>query len=330
MYVDITVLIINFLYFVIELIGGFYFNSIALKADAFHMLTDILAISISIYCEYLYKLKKNSKTTFGWKRSKILGGFTNTVFLLSTCVFLFIEAVTKFFEHNDIHNLQKNVDIFIIISVIGLIVNFVSMLLYAYCGSGSGHGHGHGHTDNEDDFYEDSHQLSMNTKALLLHFIGDTLGSIVVIIAGILIKYDNNSNLTSLYDPICSFIIIFIIIIPAIKLYKKSFKILLQYIPSTINSEKLKQEIIDLNFVIGIHELHIWQLDEKIIIGTIHYSCNNYNNIEEKCIQIKNLFHKYGIHSTTVQPELANICNEPSCKNDCNSKKCCTIEIMNV
>ena len=52
MYVDITVLIINFLYFVIELIGGFYFNSITLKADAFHMLTDILAISISIYCEY--------------------------------------------------------------------------------------------------------------------------------------------------------------------------------------------------------------------------------------------------------------------------------------
>ena len=113
MYVDITVLIINFLYFVIELIGGFYFNSIALKADAFHMLTDILAISISIYCEYLYKLKKDSKTTFGWKRSKILGGFTNTIFLLSTCVFLFIEAVTKFFEDNDIHNLKKNVDIFI-------------------------------------------------------------------------------------------------------------------------------------------------------------------------------------------------------------------------
>jgi len=323
MYIAIIVLIINFLYFVVELIGGFYFNSTTLKADAFHMLADILAITISIYCEYLSTLKKTDRTTFGWKRSNILGGFTNTIFLLSACLFIFIESVTKFFEPVDM-NLEDNIDLFIIIAAIGLIINLVSMLLYSRLGFAHSHGEENNHEHNNEQKY------SMNTKALLLHFMSDTLGSIIVIIAGVLIKFDNNSKLTVLYDPICSIILICIIAIPAIKLYKKSFRILLQYSPPKIENDKLKMEILDLQFVIGIHELHIWQLDENIIIGSIHYHSNNNNYLENQCVQIKNIFHKYGIHSSTIQPEFTEICNEPTCDPKCDSRKCCIIEAIYV
>lgn len=318
-FLSIIVLIINFLYFVVELASGFYFNSTALKTDAFHMLTDILAISISIYCEYISGFKKNNRVTFGWNRTKILGGFTNTVFLLSTCVFLFIESITKFFEKDDIDVMMENIDIFIIIGAIGLIINLVSVLLYTKIGLS----HGHSHGDNQNN---DIHQHSVNTKALMLHFLGDTLGSIIVMISGFLIKYDNKSKLLYYYDPICSLIIIFIIAFPASKLYYKSFKILLQYSPKNIKSNELKKELKDLPFVINIHELHIWQLDEKIIIGTIHFQCDNYENIDEKCISIKNIFHKFGVHSTTIQPELNELCIEPFCDdNTCSQKKCCDV-----
>ena len=313
MYLSIIVLAINFLYFVIELISGFYFNSIALKTDAFHMLTDILAISISIYCEYLSKFKRNNRVTFGWNRAKILGGFTNIVFLLSTCLFLFIESITKFFGDHEITVMKNNIDIFIIIASIGLIINLISMLLYKKIG----HGHSHGHVSVKEQ------PQSINTKALMLHFIGDTFGSIIVMISGFLIKYDDKSKLLPYYDPICSLIIIFIIALPTFKLYSQSFKILLQYSPSNINSYQLKNEISILPFVVNIHELHIWQLDERIIIGTIHFQCDNYDNIQHKCILIKNIFHKYGIHSTTIQPEFDNTCIEPMCKDNCNDKKCC-------
>lgn len=316
MYLSIIVLIINFLYFVVELVSGFYFNSTALKTDAFHMLADILAISISIYCEHLSKFKKNNRVTFGWNRAKILGGFTNTVFLISTCVFLFIESITKFFEKDDIDVMIENIDIFIIIAAIGLVINLVSVFLYNKIGISHGHSHG--------DRHEDGHGHSINTKALMLHFLGDTLGSIIVMISGFLIKYDNKSKLLHYYDPICSLIIIFIIAFPTFKLYYKSFKILLQYSPKKIESDKLKKEIQNLPFVISIHELHIWQLDEKIIIGTIHFQCNGYENIDKKCILIKKIFHKFGIHSTTIQPEFNELCIEPSCDdNTCNQKKCC-------
>ena len=322
MYLSIIVLIINFLYFVVELVSGFYFNSTALKTDAFHMLADILAISISIYCEHLSKFKKNNRVTFGWNRAKILGGFTNTVFLISTCVFLFIESITKFFEKDDIDVMIENIDIFIIIAAIGLVINLVSVLLYSKIGISHGHSHGEGHEDG----HEDGHGHSINTKALMLHFLGDTLGSIIVMISGFLIKYDNKSKLLHYYDPICSLIIIFIIAFPTFKLYYKSFKILLQYSPKKIESDKLKKEIQNLPFVISIHELHIWQLDEKIIIGTIHFQCNGHENIDKKCILIKKIFHKFGIHSTTIQPEFNELCIEPSCDdNTCNQKKCCNI-----
>lgn len=322
MYLPIIVLIINFLYFVVELVSGFYFNSTALKTDAFHMLADILAISISIYCEHLSKLKKNDRVTFGWNRAKILGGFTNTVFLLSTCVFLFSESISKFFEKNDIDVMIENIDMFIIIAAIGLVINLVSAFLYSKTGFSHGHSHGDEHKHSHGD--NDEHKYSINTKALMLHFLGDTLGSIIVMISGFLIKYGNKSELLHYYDPICSLIIIFIIAFPTFKLYYKSFKILLQYSPKKIESDKLKKEIHDLQFVISIHELHIWQLDEKIIIGTIHFQCDNFDNIDKKCIEIKKIFHRFGIHSTTIQPELNEFCIEPSCEdNTCNEKKCC-------
>jgi len=93
-----------------------------------------------------------------------------------------------------------------------------------------------------------------------------------------------------------------------------------------LNLHRCKKELQNLPFVINIHELHIWQLDEKIIIGTIHFQCDNFDNIDQKCISIKNIFHKFGIHSTTIQPELNELCIEPSCDdNTCNKKKCCDI-----
>ena len=127
------------------------------------MLADILAISISIYCEHLSKFKKNNRVTFGWNRAKILGGFTNTVFLISTCVFLFIESITKFFEKDDIDVMIENIDIFIIIAAIGLVINLVSVLLYSKIGISHGHSHG--------DRHEDGHGHSINTKALMLSLI---------------------------------------------------------------------------------------------------------------------------------------------------------------
>ncbi len=295
------VLTINLLYFFIELIYGFILNSITLKTDAFHMLSDVISILISFYCENLSTKKRNNNTTYGWVRSKIIGGFTNTIFLLSMTFHFFIESLEVIIlsEKND--KLENNVDQLLIVASIGLAINFISMILF-----------------------HKEHDNSLNIRALFLHFIADTLSSILVIISGLFIKYVDNSNVKLYIDPICSIIIAMIIIVPSVKIYKQGFQILLQYSPTEINIEELRKRILNIDFVKDIHELHVWILDEYKYIGTLHFT------IEPNMLyvpgSIKKIMHNFGIHSTTIQPEEYNehnVCNEIICDDNCNSKKCC-------
>lgn len=299
----LIVFIINFIYFVIELIYGFILNSITLKTDAFHMLSDIISILISFYCEKLSTKEKNKNTTYGWVRSKVIGSFTNTIFLVSITFHLFLESIEIFIlsEKND--KLEEDVNTLLIVGLIGLIINLVSMILF--------------HKD---------HKHSLNIQALFLHFIADTLSSVLVIISGIVIKYVNNEDIKLYIDPICSMLIAFMIIIPAIKLYLEGFKILLQYSPSKINIENLRNDLLNIEFVKNIHELHIWTLDEDKYIGTLHFTIKPNTSFDIN--KIKEIMHSYDIHSTTIQPEFGIndiICNDIICDNLCNSKKCCKI-----
>ena len=104
---------------------------------------------------------------------------------------------------------------------------------------------------------------------------------------------------------------------------RKNIKILMQYVPSNIDIEEINNEILSLFFIKEIHELHVWKLDANKMIGSIHIILNNSENIEQHLIEIKNIFHRHGVHSTTIQPEFCETCIEPNCNIDCNSNKCC-------
>jgi len=295
----IIVLSINISYFFIELIYGFMLNSITLKTDAFHMLSDVISIIISFYCEHLANRKKSKNTTYGWVRSKIIGGFTNTIFLLSITLHFFIESLEVIILSETNEKLENDVDQLLIVAVIGLFINILSMILF-----------------------HKEHSHSLNMQALFLHFMADTLGSVLVIISGIVIKYVNNSDIKLYVDPVCSILIAIIILIPSIKIYKQGFKILLQYSPTEINIEELREKILDIDFVKNIHELHVWTLDDEKYIGTLHFNVDPDTTFELNTI--KEIMHSYGIHSTTIQPEFGEVCND-ECDNECNSKKCCDI-----
>ena len=293
------VLTVNLSYFFIELIYGFILNSITLKTDAFHMLSDVISIMITFYCEKLAIKKRGKNTTYGWVRSKIIGSFTNTIFLLSITFHFFIESLEVIIVSEKNEKLENDVDLLLIVATIGLGINFLSMILL-----------------------HKEHNHSLNIRALFLHFIADTLSSVLVIISGILIKYVNNADVKLYVDPVCGIIIAIIIVIPSIKIYKQGFKILLQYSPTEINIEELRNNIINIDFVKNIHELHVWTLDESKYIGTLHFTV--LPNVAYDVNVIKEIMHNYGIHSTTIQPEFSDQCND-ECDNECNSKKCCEV-----
>lgn len=313
-------------YFLIELIFGIITNSLALKADAFHMLSDLIAIIIAFSTNKLSHSPKTEYATYGWARTEILGGVINSVFLLSSTLSIFIELVQRFFYIDEVSEIMDSeVDKLLIVAIIGLVVNIVNFMNFqiGHCiGLKSGHGHSHvGHSHD----VKSHKKINLNLKAMMLHILGDTLGSVGVIITALGIKFVNTSWIYYL-DPLCSLFIITIIICGTTPVLLKCIRILSQNSSRKINIPELKNKILDIPPVLSIHELHVWRLDPMTNIATVHIYTEDIGNVENTIAQIKTLFHSYGIHSTTVQPEFQPKCTEPICETDCLDSRCCVLE----
>lgn len=156
---------------------------------------------------------------------------------------------------------------------------------------------------------------SMNMEGVFLHVLGDALGNIGVIISALIIwKTDWPGKYYS--DPIISLVITVIIFSSALPLCKKSSKILLQATPTNIDSNQVVKEIIKLDSIKSIHDFHIWNLNEDILIASLHIQLddrytNNETEFEKKkfigiVTQVRELLHGFNIHSATIQPEFSS------------------------
>ncbi|CAD5214590.1 unnamed protein product [Bursaphelenchus okinawaensis] len=125
----------TFFFFVVELVYGYMSNSMALIADSFHMLSDVLALIVALACIIIANKKtKSQSNTFGWVRAELLGALVNGVFLLALCFTIFLESIERLVEP---HALKEPMNV-LIVGILGLIVNIIGMFLF--------HGHSHGHS----------------------------------------------------------------------------------------------------------------------------------------------------------------------------------------
>lgn len=186
---------------------------------------------------------------------------------------------------------------------------------------------------------------------VFLHVLADALGSVVVIISGLIIKFvphdqNDKKHWTVYIDPLLSVIIVIIITISTVPLFRDTCSILLQTIPKHLEIKRIKTQLLaSIPEISSIHELHVWRLtDEKIIVSAhLHRkTLSNYMLVAEK---VKNFFHSIGIHSTTIQYEYDDVEGTPivtrtannqskltgdcllRCENNsCDTQTCCTIK----
>ena len=288
------ILLFTTLYFCVELIWGIKIYSLSLITDAMHMLSDVISLIIVIYSLIVTNRKNTSFKTYGWKRMEIVGGNINGVTLIVLSFSMILGAVERLIN-NEQGNLEGNGIILIIVASVGVAINLMGLSCLG------GHSHSHSH----DSTHSHSHSNNFNIQGLFLHLVGDTLGSICVIISGCIIQF-TSSKYRFLADPIASILISIVIIVGTTPIVYKTTKILLQQVPSAIDLDKIKEEILKNNSIESIHEFHIWQLDSNRVIGTLHMnmtsniSCNEFMKI---CSEVKNIMHQHGIHNTTIQPE---------------------------
>jgi cobalt-zinc-cadmium efflux system protein len=259
----------------LEIVGGFFTNSLALISDAGHMFTHFLALLISFLAIYFAARPSNSRKTFGYYRLEILAALFNGIFVILVSFYIMYQAYLRFVNVQPVASMEM-----LVIAIIGLIANLVVAFLL----------HDHTHHD-------------LNVKSAFVHVIGDTVSSVGVIVAAIIIK------LTGIYqiDAIASFIIALIIIFWGISLIKDAINILLETTPSHIDIKLLRKQLMDSDRrVKDVHDIHIWELTSgkyyfsaHVVLGECRLSDGN------KITSSLNKFlhDSYDIEHSTLQLE---------------------------
>lgn len=232
------VLCITAVYMIAEFIGGYFTNSLALTADAGHMLGDVGALGLSFFAVWLTTQKAPIEKTFGYYRAEIFAAFINGITLVVIALAIIYEAYFRI-------TVAQKVDAGIMTAIAfgGLIVNIIGALIL--------------HSGSKEN---------LNVKGAFLHVLGDLLGSIGAIAAGILI-YGWHIYLA---DPIASIIIAILILYSSINITKSAVQILMETAPEHIDINEIKDTLKQVNGVKDVHDLHVWTIGSNLISLSVH------------------------------------------------------------
>jgi zinc transporter 1 len=340
------VLAISIAFFCVEISIGFRTRSLALVADAFHYLNDIVAYLIAFLAAYVQgKEYKPSGFTYALHRAELVGAFFNGVFLLALALSILLQSLERFINIEPV----KNPVSMLIVGGVGLTLNLLSA---SFVHDHSGHGQGHSDGDNvitpvvspticetepnndidmtvidatitigaEEQNLGDIHafhnharlpppldpQGNLATLAVFIHVLGDAVNNVGVIVAA-LIMWKTHSATRFYADPAVSLLISLVIFASAVPLTLKSGRILLEASPMHLNLDNITEDLLTLHSVVSIHDLHVWQLSQKVIVASLHVevpvgtTLNQWEKIEGR---LRECMAAYGVSHLTVGPEI--------------------------
>ncbi len=275
----LVVLVITFFYMIAEVIGGFFSGSLSLLSDAGHMFADVAALSISLFAVVVAARPPDNKATYGYYRAEILAALLNGVVLVLVALLIMKEAFMRIGQPAEIEAVPM-----ILIALGGLIINLVGLW-----------------------FLSKDKDKNLNIRGAWLHVFSDTLGSIGVVICGLLILLFN----ITMADAIVSMIIAALISYSAIKLILESVNVLMEHTPAHIDSNEVQFQISKIDGVNRVHDLHIWSITSGRDALSAHVVAKEGVNYDELLIAIKELLcSRFHIEHTTIQIE--KICDAKS------------------
>lgn len=266
-------------YMVVEFIGGFITNSLALLSDAGHMLSDAAALGLSLSALVFGARAATPSKTYGFMRFEILAALLNGLVLMVIAVFIFKEAIERLSTPPNVIG-----EGMMIISFIGLVVNIiVAWILHSQASS----------------------KENLNVRSAFLHVIGDLLGSVGAIIAALLIIFFD----WYIADPIASMIVSVLVLYSGWNVLRESVNILMEAKPADIDSDKVIAALRSINGVEDVHDLHIWMITSDYSAMTVHLRTGSNADrdviLEESKLKINK---EFGIKHVTIQIEGRDLC----------------------
>lgn len=265
------------IFFFAELITGIITKSLSLQSDAWHMLSDEMSLIIGLVAHEKAKKPPTKKYTFSLARAEVIGGFTNAIFLLAVCMTILFEAIERFIKVEEIVEPKA----FLIVGILGLLVNAIGIFIF----------HDHHHSDN--------------IQGIFLHIIGDLLGSVAVVISAAVCQWTTWNGRFYL-DPACSIFIFIILVYGSQGLLRRTGSILLESCPEYIDVELIKADLMKIEGIVAVHELHVWELCKEIYLALLHVVVDSKERNKKVLEQCHNIMISHGVYSTTVQIEFVD------------------------
>jgi cobalt-zinc-cadmium efflux system protein len=270
---------------IVELVGGILSNSLALLGDAGHMFTDTLALGLSVVALSLAKRPASQTRTYGFHRAEVLAALANGTILVLICGFIFYEAYQRFVEPPEVRG-----SLMLGVAAIGFLANLFGILIL-----------------------RSASRDNLNVRGAFLHMWGDTISSVGVIVAGVVILTTD----WTIVDPIISIFVGLLILRGATRLVLESSDILLEAVPKHLDVAQISSALKEINGVRDVHDMHLWTITSGLYALSCHLliedrMVSGSGHIVEEVNQA--LSQKFGIGHSTLQLECEECKNSPVCR----------------
>jgi len=262
---------------VVELVGGWLSGSLALLADAGHMLADAAALAVALFAAWIAQRPATPQRSFGFMRLEILAALVNGAVLIAIAIGIGLEAWRRLQSPPPV-----NGGLLLGVAGVGFVANVAAVAIL-----------------------HRGHQHSLNQKGAYLHVIGDLLGSVGALLAGAIVLATG----WTLADPLISVLIGTLVLVSAWRLVKESTDVLLEATPSHIALSDVHDRIASVPGVDSVHDLHLWTVTSGVVAMSGHLVVRNPTDNQPVLEEIQGRMRALGINHVTVQVEREPICD---------------------
>jgi len=256
----------------VEGTAAYFANSLALISDAGHMVTDAAALGLALLAQIISRRPPSAKHSFGFGRAEALAAFVNSIVMLALVVWIVFEAISRFYDPHKVDGLTVTV-----VAAIGLLMNIVVAWVLS------------------------RDKKSVNTRAALVHVMGDLLGSVAALIAGVVIQFTGWMPI----DAILSILVSLLILKSTISILRESYHFLMEGVPLHIDYLAVGNDLRAVPGVLAVHDLHVWEMTPSFPALIGHIEINEMQDWPAIMSRINTmLIDKHGIDHVTLQPEV--------------------------
>ncbi|MES1934424.1 cation diffusion facilitator family transporter [Salinisphaera shabanensis T35B1] len=255
----------------VEVAGGLWANSLALIADAGHMITDSLSLGIGAFAAWLSQRRASKTLTYGYARAEVIGALVNVLFMLGIVVWIVFAAFERLANPEEVGGTTV-----MVVAFIGLLVNIaVAWILMRG-------------------------EKNMNVRAALLHVMGDLAGSVAALLAGFIVYLTGWLPI----DPLLSLLISLLIGFASINILRDVMRVLMEGSPSDVDIDELKQSMGEISGVVEAHHIHVWSLSSSRHALSAQIKLDEIGEWDAVLPRLQALLgRRFGIQHSTLQPE---------------------------